>query len=132
MIEYTEAISAEITFIHKRELESDGYEVMLMADPTTTVKKVLDADNVVITAHKVFKRDEFRKDKVFRAPAKDLHSRYDAAIEHFETVIEEMRAMQREEGIDLPQDFYNEVRKHYIVAVAAMKACRDIAHGGNS
>ena len=57
MVEYTETMIAEITFVHKLEADSAEYEASLRADPTEAIKTLLYADDVRISQHKVFKRD---------------------------------------------------------------------------
>lgn len=131
MVEYTEAISAEIIIIHQRELDSPGYEALVMLDPAEAVKKALGADDVIVTGHKVFKRDEFHEGKAFKESPKGLHSRYDAAIEYFESVIEDMKKLEELGGYTAVQALYETTRAHYVVAIAALKACRDVAHAGN-
>lgn len=57
MVEYTETMTAEITFVHKPEDDTAEYEAALRADPTEAIKTLLHADDVRISQHKVFKRD---------------------------------------------------------------------------
>lgn len=57
MVEYTETMTAEITFVHKLEADSAEYEALLRADPSEAIKILLHADDVRISQHKVFKRD---------------------------------------------------------------------------